>query len=106
MKNSYGLSKYEQETIVLFNDEEADAIVYTASPLWIRRLDKLVSENPAAYKCIETDDVSKTYTMPKKLVHFRVRQITRSYTEQQREESRQRLLAIRQKQNTAQIEHN
>lgn len=35
------LTRYEQETIILWNEEEAQAEIYTASPLVAARLEKL-----------------------------------------------------------------
>ncbi len=36
-----GLTRYEQETIIVWNEEEAQAEIYTASPLVAARLKKL-----------------------------------------------------------------
>ena len=38
------LSRYEKETIILLNAAEDTASIYTADPVWKRKLDKLVEE--------------------------------------------------------------
>ena len=61
------LSRYEKETIILLNAAEDTASIYTADPVWKRKLDKLVEKNPQCYQCVKADEVSKTYSMPKRL---------------------------------------
>ena len=56
-----GLTRYEQETIVNYNNGEKFATLYTADPVVMRRLDKLVEEYPDDYKIINKDEYSKTY---------------------------------------------
>ena len=60
------LSRYEKETIILLNAAEDTASIYTADPVWKRKLDKLVEKNPQCYQCVRADEVSKTYSMPKR----------------------------------------
>lgn len=55
------LSRYEKETIILLNAAEDTASIYTADPVWKRKLDKLVEKNPQCYQCVKADEVSKTY---------------------------------------------
>ena len=43
---AYSLSRYEQEVIINFNAEEDTATLYTENPAWIRKLDRLVEQNP------------------------------------------------------------
>ena len=71
-----GLSRIEQETIINFNAEEDLATVWAADPVWIRKFDKLVENNPDEFKCtkeIKMDGtiVQKRYEMPKKLITIR-----------------------------------
>ena len=40
------LTRYEQEVSINFNAAEDTADLYTANPVWIRRMDKLVEANP------------------------------------------------------------
>ena len=56
------LSRYEKETIILLNAAEDTASIYTADPVWKRKLDKLVEKNPQCYQCVKADEVSKTYS--------------------------------------------
>ena len=65
------LTRYEQETIVNFNAEEPDAIVYTRDKAVMRQLDTLVTEYPDIFKCIGETDIDKTYEMPKSVVTYR-----------------------------------
>ena len=65
------LTRYEQETIVNFNAEEPDAIVYTRDKAVMRQLDALVTEYPDIFKCIGETDIDKTYEMPKSVVTYR-----------------------------------
>ena len=44
------LSRYEKETIILLNAAEDTASIYTADPVWKRKLDKLVEKNPQCYQ--------------------------------------------------------
>lgn len=62
------LSRYEKETIILLNAAEDTASIYTADPVWKRKLDKLVEKNPQCYQCVKADEVSKTYSMPKRFI--------------------------------------
>lgn len=64
------LTKYERETVVVFNEAEADAELYTTSQVTIRRMDKLVEKYPQ-FSVVKQDEVSKTYRFPKK--YFKVR---------------------------------
>lgn len=64
------LTKYERETVVVFNEAEADAELYTTSQVTIRRMDKLVEKYPV-FSVVKQDKVSKTYRFPKK--YFKVR---------------------------------
>ena len=65
------LSRYEQETIINFNDGEEMATVYTRDPAVMRKLDALVIEFPEVYRCIGATDIDKTYEMPKSSVTYR-----------------------------------
>lgn len=85
----YHQSKYEQEVIIGFNAAEGTAEIYTADPVWIRKMDKLVQQNPEQFKPgrVETyqgDIVAKRYTFPKRLISIRSKE--RRLTEEQRAE--------------------
>ena len=41
------LSKYERETVIIYNEEEPTATISTLSPIMMRRLKKLAEQSPA-----------------------------------------------------------
>ena len=85
------LSKYEQEIVINFNAEEDIAVLYTANPKWIRKMDALVEKNPQLFSLVREDEVSKTYQFPKKLVCIRSKIKTMSMTDEQKEQATKRL---------------
>lgn len=66
-------SRYEQETTILWNEEDKTANVYTASPVTMRKLDKMCERFPDDYKCVwvDADGCAKKYRIAPKLVSFR-----------------------------------
>lgn len=66
----YNLTKVERETVVVFNESESDAELYTCSAPMMRKMDALVSEDPR-FSVVKQDEVSKTYKFPKR--YFKVR---------------------------------
>ncbi|MBQ8234807.1 MAG: hypothetical protein IJZ36_04425 [Bacilli bacterium] len=89
---SSGLSRWEQETVVNYNNEEKTATVYTADPVVMRKLDKMVDKFPEDYIVIAETSNSKTYKFSKKLIQYR----NPIYlTEEQKEVRRQQLKNIR-----------
>ena len=85
------LTRYEQETIVNFNAEEPDAIVYTRDKAVMRQLDTLVTEYPDIFKCVGETDIDKTYEMPKSRISYRK---PRHLSEKQRNAARERMMKI------------
>ena len=85
------LSRYEKETIILLNAAEDTASIYTADPVWKRKLDNLVEKNPQCYQCVKADEVSKTYSMPKRFISLRSKEKTVTLTAEQKERAKQRL---------------
>ena len=67
----------EQETVITFNGQEAEAELYTCYPPQIRKLDKLCRENPDVYQCVRATEIGKTYRFPKELITLRSRKRTR-----------------------------
>ena len=70
---SYSL--YEQETSIVWDEESKVARIYTASPVSIRKFDKLCAACPDSYKrtWTETDGERVTaakYEVPAKLIRF------------------------------------
>ncbi len=66
------LTKYEQETIILYNEEEATASVYTHDPKLKKKLNRLLEKYPEQI-CLEagSDRGAVSYLVPKKLVSIR-----------------------------------
>jgi hypothetical protein len=69
-RKGYGmkLSRYEQEVVINLNADEDEETVYTANPVWIRKMDKLCKEFPEVIRLKSWTEVSKTYVLPKNLV--------------------------------------
>lgn len=67
---NYNLTKLERETVVVFNEAEPDAELYTCSQPMMRKMDKLVAED-SRFSVVKQDEVSKTYKFPKR--YFKVR---------------------------------
>ncbi len=64
------LTRYEQETIINFNEEDATASVYTYNPALRRKLSQLAQERPRECVLDETRDYSGALvcTIPKRWV--------------------------------------
>ena len=67
----------EQETVITFNGQEAEAELYTCYPPMMRKLDGLCQKNPDVYTCIRNTGIGKTYRFPKELITLRSRKKTR-----------------------------
>ena len=91
------LTKYEKETIILMNAGDKEATVYTADRTVMRRLDALVKKYPESYRIVSSDDLSKTYVMPKIYVSYRK---PRNLSETQREQARHKMSIINGKAST------
>mgnify|MGYP005805992653 CR=1 FL=1 len=97
----YHQSKYEQEVVIGFNVAEGTAEIYTADPVWIRKMDKLVQRNPEQFKPgkVETyqgEIAAKRYTFPKRFVTIRSKDVRPNLTDEQRAEIAARLSKGRQ----------
>lgn len=88
------LSNQERETIILFNEAEPDAQVYTCNGRIRRRLEELAEKGIEGVSFIKTDDYSVTYTVPKKLVKISA---PRQVSKEQREQLLQNLNSVNQK---------
>ena len=66
----YNLTKQERETVIVFNEAEKTAELYTCSSVVIRKMDELVKEFDE-FSVGKQDEVSKTYIFPKKYVKIR-----------------------------------
>lgn len=77
------LSRTEKETIILFNEEEQTASVFTCNAALLRKLERLRAKWPELVKIVdEYQDGSKTYLIPKKYVRVTTPQ---KLTDKQRE---------------------
>lgn len=85
------LTKYEQETIFNYNQEEKTASCYTHDPSLIRKLDKL-AENDEAIIVVREGDGWKEYNLPKKYLKVRP---PRKLSDEQREEMANRMKSMR-----------
>ena len=65
-------SRCEQETSIVWDEEEKVAHIYTASPVMIRKLDKLAAALPDTYKCMwaQSDGMAKKYEVNKRYIRF------------------------------------
>lgn len=96
----YNLSKYEQEVVINFNAGEDAADLYTANPTWIRKMDKLVEQNPEQFRLIRVDKcqgeiVSKRYLFPKRFISIRSRDRESTMTEEQRQQEAERMKQLK-----------
>ena len=97
---AYSLNGSERETIICFSEDEETATLYTASPVWMRKLDRISAEHSEFFREQENERavadgrvVSKRYTFPKDLLT--VRSGRRVYSEEQRAVMAERLRASR-----------
>lgn len=68
------ITKYERETIVCYNDEEAEADVFTCNTALINKLNKMVAKN-LPITMVRKNEVGCTYRLPKKCISFRTPRI-------------------------------
>lgn len=74
------LSKYEQETIINYNQGDAEASCYTHDPKLIKRLDELAQKRKEVALVREAEGM-REYTIPKKWVKVRA---PKEYSEEQK----------------------
>lgn len=65
-------SRYEQETSIVWDEDEKVARIYTASPVTMRRLDKLCDGFPDIYKKVweQDDGLAKKYEVNRRYIRF------------------------------------
>lgn len=88
--------KVEQEVMISFNAAEDTAEMYTADPVMIRKMDKLVEENPEQFRGevhsrYQGEVYAMKYFFPKRFVVIRTKDITRNVSEEQREKAREQI---------------
>lgn len=87
------LTKYEQETIINYNNEEKTASIFTYDKSLIRKLDKRLVEMPDM-KLIRRGEDFAEYSLPKKWIKVA---FPRQYSDEQRAEMAERMKAAREK---------
>ena len=82
-----GLSNYEKETIILFNEDEDTASVQTFNPKLKRKFDKFAKEYPDLCKLeMEYEQGGASYVVDKSRLSIN---LTRPFTEEQKERARE-----------------
>lgn len=87
------LTKYEQETIINYNNEEKTASIFTYDKSLIRKLDKRLAEM-SDMKLIRRGEDFAEYSLPKK---WNKVAFPRQYSDEQRAEMAERMKAAREK---------
>lgn len=87
------LTKYEQETIINYNNEEKTASIFTYDKSLIRKLDKRLAEMPDM-KLIRRGEDFAEYSLPKKWIKVA---FPRQYSDEQRAEMAERMKVAREK---------
>ena len=87
------LTKYEQETIINYNNEEKTASIFTYDKSLIRKLDKRLAEMPDM-KLIRRGEDFAEYSLPKKWIKVA---FPRQYSDDQRADMAERMKAAREK---------
>lgn len=97
------LTRYEQETIINFNEEEKTASVYTHNGTLRRRLEQLAQERPEDCHLFKSchDGQAVEYYIPKSWLRINPPRVAAPLTEEQRQKRREQLQAIRNGKNTA-----
>lgn len=95
-----GMTRREQETIISFNAAEDTVELYTADPVYIRKLNKLAEKNPEQFKPGQVENcqgeiVARRYIFSKRFISIRSKDVKRELTEEQRKELAERLKAVR-----------
>ncbi len=85
--NKNKLIKEEQETVILYNNGESTATVYTCNRSLMIKLDRICGQCPDTCRLKTQDEYSKTYIIPKKLITIRTPNI---YTDMQKQKMRER----------------
>ncbi len=97
---AYSLTAVERESVITFNSAEENADIYASDPVWIRKFDKLVEQNPEQFKVIqefkcEGKVVARRYTFPKSFLTVRSKKRKVHLTDEQKEATKKRLLSGR-----------
>lgn len=90
------MTRQEMETIVNFDAAGELCELYTADPVWMRKLDKLMQKNPEDFKegraeRYQGEVIARRFTFPKRFLSIRSKTVKRELTDEQRAELAQRL---------------
>lgn len=85
------LTKYEQETIINWNNEEKTATIYTYDKSLMRKIDRRLSDHPDI-KVLKHSEEFAEYEIPKKWIKIA---FPRQLTDEQRAEMSARMKAVR-----------
>lgn len=96
---AYSPTLYERETIIRWDDESEEANFYTASPVQMRKMDRLCAEHPESFRVkrefLTDGEISgKDYTIPKNFVSIRTKTRTVTMTDEQRAAMAERMKAL------------
>lgn len=69
--DKYKLTRYEQETIINFNEDEKTASIYTCKKSLMKKLQQYCIDYPEQFKLTKQDDYSMWFQCPKKYVAIR-----------------------------------
>ncbi len=99
-----GFLRIEQEVLISFNAAEEQAELYTADPVMIRKMDKLVEQNPEQFKegrkeYYKGKVYSKRYIFPKRFIVIRSKDIEGGWSEERRKKQSERMKELRRSQN-------
>lgn len=97
------LTRYEQETIINFNEAETTASVYTHNGALRRRLEQLAQDRPEDCRFVKTSHDGKAveYTIPKRWLKINPPRSATPLTEEQKQKRREQLERARKGQNRA-----
>ena len=70
--NDVAYTRYEQETSIVWDEDEKIARIYTASTVTMRKLDKLAATCPETYRCVweQNDGLAQKYEVDKRYIRF------------------------------------
>ncbi|MFQ7401667.1 MAG: hypothetical protein ACLRNW_28475 [Neglectibacter sp.] len=91
------LSRYEQETLVNFNEGEDSASVYTHNKALRRRLEQLAEKYPEDCRLISVThwEQAVEYYVPKTWLRINPPRVAASLTEEQKQKRREHLAGLR-----------
>lgn len=91
------LNRYEQETIINYNEAEKVASIYTHNKALRRKLERWAEERPEDCRLVRTmrDGQAVEYEAPKDWLHIYPPRSVKPLTEEQKQQRRERLASIR-----------